>query len=206
VPVYIRLDQQVRSAGLRLVHEHELLSPARQFGPYLGGDKVRLAISALHRILPLAYAADGLTGSERDLARALGIDPADREALLGSVIAVLDRDPAALAALLAELARRRDAAAEELAFELAARMRDEIEAIGWVTAEQKAARLEPDDFDVHRWADAVLVRFEVRAGRLGGWSQRACTEAVARSAVEATPALWQPFARRNAGLAVLLAG
>jgi excinuclease ABC subunit C len=205
VPVYIRLDQQVRSAGLRMVHEHELLSPARHFGPYLGGVKVRMAISALHRVLPVAYAADNLTGSERDMARARGIAPADRDALVRTAVAVLDRHPDALIALVAELARRRDAAAAELSFELAARMQQEIEAVEWVAAEQKASTLEPHHTDVHGFAGGILVRFEVRAGRLGGWTQRACTEAAARDAVAATPPAWQPFAQRNAELAALLA-
>jgi excinuclease ABC subunit C len=38
-------------------------------GPYLGGDRVRLAMSALQRVFPLAYAGDGLTAFERALAR-----------------------------------------------------------------------------------------------------------------------------------------
>jgi excinuclease ABC subunit C len=204
VPVYIRLDRHSRSAELRVVHSHELPSDARHFGPYLGGLKVRLAISALHRVLPVAYAAHGLTGSERDMARVRGIDPADRDHLVRTAVAVLDRDPATLASLLAELARRRDAAAGELAFELAARMQEEIEAIAWVASEQKAAALEPRDFDIHGWADGLLVRFEVRAGRLGGWTQRPCTETAARAGVEATPDAWQTFARRNAELAAHL--
>jgi len=47
-------------------------------GPYLGGDRVRLAMSALQRVFPLAYAGDGLTAFERALARTRGIVPADR--------------------------------------------------------------------------------------------------------------------------------
>src|SRR5258707_5887806 len=125
-----------------------------------------MAISALHRVLPVAYAADDLTGSERDMARARGIAPADRDALVRTAVAVLDRDPDALIALVAELARRRDAAAAELSFELAARMQQEIEAVEWVAAEQKATTLEPHNTDVHGFAGGMLVRFEVRAGRL----------------------------------------
>jgi excinuclease ABC subunit C len=64
--------------------------------------------------------------------------------------------------------------------------------------------MEPRDADVYGWADGVLVRFEVRGGRMCKWTQRAMGEATARERVAATPALWQPFARRNAELAARL--
>lgn len=218
VPVYIRLEHRSRSATLRIVHSHELSVPAvpavpaeaRHFGPYLGGLKVRTAISALHRVLPVAYAADGLTGSERDMARARGVDPADRDTLVRTAIAVLERDPVALASMLGELVRRRDAAAAELAFEMAARIQEEIEAVEWVAAEQKVTLLVApggaSDVDVRGWAGGISVRFEVRAGRLGGWTRRACTEAAARAGMAATPEPWRRFAQRNAELAARLLG
>jgi excinuclease ABC subunit C len=177
----------------------------RYFGPYLGGLKVRLALSALHRVLPLAYAADGLSGSARDMARVRGVDPADRDALIQTVVAVLDRNPAAVTSLRGELARRRDSAAHALAFELAARLQAESEAVDWVVCEQKAALFEPHDFDVHGWADGMLVRFEVRGGRLCTWSQRTCGRAAALPNLAATPAEWTQFAQRNAELAARLA-
>jgi excinuclease ABC subunit C len=202
VPVYIRLDSRSGSAGLAMVHSPP--AGARLFGPYLGGFKVRLAISALHRVLPLAYAADRLSGSERDMARVRGVDPGDRDGLVESVVAVLDRDPTALASLRDELVRRRDRAASGLAFELAARLQAEIEAVDWIASEQKATLLEPHDFDVYGWADGVLVRFEVRGGRLCAWGQRPCAETAAQARIAATPAAWTVFARRNAELAARL--
>ena len=46
-------------------------------------------------------------------------------------------------------------------------------------------------FDVHGWADGVLVRFEVRGGRLSGWSQRACAAAAAPPSPGPAPrAVW----------------
>ncbi len=76
VPVYIRLDLRPRSAGLKVVHAANPAPGARYFGPYLGGLRVRLAASALHRVLPVAYAADGLRGSDRGMAAAGGSGPA----------------------------------------------------------------------------------------------------------------------------------
>ncbi len=121
--------------------------------------------------------------------------------------AVLDRDPAAVAALRAELVRRRDAAAGRLAFEFAGQVQAELEALDWITAEQKVTVAQPCDFDVYGWADGMLVRFEVRGGRLSGWSQRACGAAAARRHLAATsgnPA-WADFARRTAELAAACA-
>jgi excinuclease UvrABC nuclease subunit len=51
VPVYIRLDPGPAAPGLRVVHEHERSAGGRHFGPYLGGARVRLAASGLHREL-----------------------------------------------------------------------------------------------------------------------------------------------------------
>ncbi|HTZ28556.1 MAG TPA: hypothetical protein VMC83_31445 [Streptosporangiaceae bacterium] len=206
VPVYIRLDLRPRSAGLKVVHAAGPARGVRYFGPYLGGLRVRLAASALHRVLPLAYAADGLRGSDRGMAAARGIGPGDRAALTGTVVAILERDGAAVTWFRAELERRRHSAAAELAFELAARIQAEIEAADWVTAAQKVTLASGDDVDVHGWARGVLVSLAVRNGRLSEWKQRPCGEAAAATLLAATPAAWAPFARRNAELAARLAG
>ena len=205
VPVYIRLDPQPASPGLRVVHSPALSPGGRLFGPYLGGHKVRLAVSALLRVMPLAYAGENLSSFGRDMARVRAVGPGDRVAIIEAMTAVLGRDSTALTAFRGELRRRRDSAALGLAFELAARLQAELEAIDWVVAEQRAALSEPRDFDVHGWAGGVLVRFEVRAGRLCAWSQRACAEATARPQIAATPAAWTEFAHRNAELAARLA-
>jgi excinuclease UvrABC nuclease subunit len=110
--VWIRLSASPRRPGLTVVRQ-----PAPgDFGPYLGGQKVRDAVSGLGRVLPLGYAGDGRAGTERDMARVLGASPAARSGLAGAIAAVLDRDRAAVAALRAELIARRDAAAAALAF------------------------------------------------------------------------------------------
>jgi excinuclease ABC subunit C len=197
---YIRLGSGARP-GLRF--EHTVSGTARHFGPYLGGVRIRQAISGLHRVLPLQYTVEG-DGSAEEFGRLFGIGPGDREALARTAIAVLERDPAAVGALRAELGRRRDRAAGELRYEFAAKVQGEIEALDWIVAEQKVAWLEPQDADVHGWADGVLVRFELRGGRMCRWTQRAVSENAARARVEATPELWREFARRNAELAARL--
>ena len=217
VPVYIRLDPRAGSASLRAVRTADSTSlragrsadtsaGVRLFGPYLGGLKVRLALSALQRLIPIAYAAGRLSGSERDMARVRGIDPADQPALVRATAAVLDRDPAAVASFRAELVRRRDSAAADLGFELAGQLQSEIEAVDWVVSEQKATRTDDRDLVAYGWAGGLLVRFEMRGGRLSAWTQRRCSEPTARDRVLATAAEWQPFASRNAELATRLHG
>jgi hypothetical protein len=91
--------------GISVVHN--VLEPGRgcHFGPYLGGHKVRQAVSALHRALPLAYAGECVTGLGRDLARIRGVGPADGQTLVESITAVLNREPAAVAAVRDMLSR-----------------------------------------------------------------------------------------------------
>jgi excinuclease ABC subunit C len=204
VAVWIALSTG-RSPGLRVVHApDQKLSGTRFFGPYLGGVRVRQAVCGLQRALPLQLTGGQLTGSQRDLARVLGVGPADSARLAARAAAVLDRDRAAVNRLRGELMARREQASARLAFELAAQVQQEIRAVEWVTCEQKAALATPADFDVTGWSDGVLVSFGMRAGRLCTWRQRRCAEAAAVRAVAATERAWRDFAGRNAALAATL--
>jgi excinuclease ABC subunit C len=185
---------------------HDAGGPGLCFGPYLGGDKVRLAVSGLDRALPLAYAGATLGGFDRDLARMRGIEPGSRPELAATIGAVLQRDAIAAETVRVQLGARRDAAALALAFELAARIQEEIEALDWVLAEQKVARDRSTvDADIHGWADGVLVSFQLRDGRVRAWTQRACTETAGAGRVLATSPEWRAFAARTATLAARLA-
>ena len=200
--VWIRLSVQPRYPGLTVVHR-----PAPgDFGPYLGGQKARDAVSGLGRVLPLAHAADRRAGAERDLARLRGAKPGARTELARAIAAVLDRDRDAVAALRSELTARRTAAAAALAFEFAGKLHAELEALDWITGEQKVTRAPwgQDDADVYGWAAGVLVCFEIRGGRMSGWRQRPCAAAAARRYLDQSPPGWTPFASRNAELAARL--
>ena len=200
--VWIRLCESAHTPGVTVVRQP---SPG-DFGPYLGGQKVRDAVSGLGRVLPLGYAADGQAGTERDMARVRGASPGARADLARTIAAVLNRDRAAVAALRAELTARRAAAAAALAFEFAGKLQAELEALDWITGEQKVT-LAPggqDDADVYGWADGVLVCFEIRGGRMSGWRQRPCAAAAARRYLDQSLPGWAPFARRNAELAARL--
>jgi excinuclease ABC subunit C len=205
VEVWIRVSDSSRAPGLDVVHDRRPSDAARYFGPYLGGQKVRDAVSGLCRVLPLDYAGDVGAGMVRDLARLRGACPADRAGLMRSVVAVLSRDAAVAAVVRAELASRRDTASARLSFEFAAKLQVEIEALDWITAEQKVTREDPSEFDVCGWAEGMLVTFEIRRGRLCVWSQRQCPPEAARSQCGATPPEWTAFSTRNALLAAKLA-
>jgi len=201
VPVWIRLETRSRVASLAVVHSPESQGDALVFGPYLGGGRARLTVSGLDRVVSLAYAGEGLGGFDRDMARVRGVRSGELRSRVETVAAVLGRDPVAVAAVREHLVRRRDQAAARLAFELAGRIQEELDAVAWVTSEQKVTVPEAVDVDVHGWADGVLVRFEIRGGRLCAWRQRVCRAEAAEPLVAATPGTWARFARRNAELA-----
>jgi excinuclease ABC subunit C len=205
--VWIRLSASADAPGVRVTRRPRLDEEARYFGPYLGGQKARHAVSGLARVLPPGPATHKPTGTARELARVRGAWQPVRADPVLTVAAALDRDPAAVAELRAELIRRRDAAAARLAYEFAGQVQAELDALDWITAEQKVTSAQPRDFDVHGWARGVLVRFEVRGGRLSGWSQRGCAAEVGRRRLAATSCglEWADFARRAAELAALLA-
>jgi excinuclease ABC subunit C len=197
VPVYLILDDGPAKPGLRVTH---VPAPGHIFGPYLGGLRARLALSALHRIHPLAYAGSRLTGAERDMAERRGIGPADRAALAAGLVAVLSREPGAVRRAEELLAARRDRAAGEERYERAGQIQAELTALQWITSPQRATALDGADTVFHGWADGVLVRFTVRAGRLCEWTQRRTP----RAPESPPPASWAAFAQRNAALAAAL--
>jgi hypothetical protein len=78
----------------------------------------------------------------------------------------------------------------------------------WLERNLLQRRLPPwnrqDDADVYGWAAGVLVRFEIRGGRMSGWRQRPCAAAAARRYLDQSPPGWTPFASREAELAARL--
>jgi excinuclease ABC subunit C len=203
-PVYIRIDAHPAAPGLTVDHFPEPAEGVRHFGPYLGGLRARQAVTALHRILPLAYTGTGLRGAELEMASKRGISEIDADTLLHTLTAVLERDPQAVAQARTELEQLRDRAANALAFELAGRVQAELQALDWITSPQRVTLQDGGDEDVYGWCDGVLVHFQIRAGRMRGWSQRSCAEVGALPRLSATPQAWADFARRNAELAVAL--
>lgn len=202
--VYIRMHAGPARPGLSVAYQAVQAGQARYFGPYLGGLRVRQAVTALHRLLPLCHAADRLGGAERDLARARGVAGGDRAALAGSLTAILERQPGAVSWAHHQLEQLRDRAAQALAYELAARIHDEIGALSWVTCPQRITTMDPVNLSIAGWSGGMVVQFRIRGGRLCGWSQRSCSHRDAADALAATPAAWRDFTQRNAELAATL--
>ncbi len=205
VPHYVRVDLSTATPAVTAVHR-----PDRQggllFGPFLGGWKVRTALSGLHRVLPLSYTGTRMPASQQDLAEIRLVSPTDRDRLLHELTAVLGRDPAAVARTEAMLVSLRDEASSGQRYEQAKRIQDEIASIAWITAEQRMASLEPVDATVAGWCDGLLLRLEIRSGLLDGWRQVTCTKATADRHLSATPPAWTDFAAVNAELAARLRG
>ena len=205
-PVYLRLDTRPSAPGLSVAHVRQDAAGVQYFGPYLGGERARQTVSALHRILPLAHAGTGLRGAELDMARARGIGTIDAADLADAVAAVLRRDPAAITQARSDLEGARDRASAAMAFELAGRIQGELQALEWTTGRQRVT-VEDDatDIDAYGWSGGILVHFAIHAGRLDTWSQRSCAQVRAVPRLAATPPDWTGFAQRAAELAVSLA-
>ena len=206
-PVYLRLDTRPETPGLSVAHVRQAAGGVRYFGPYLGGERARQTVSALHRILPLAHAGTRLRGAELDMARARGIGEVDARGLAAAVAAVLQRDPEAITQARGHLLEARDRACAAMAFELAGRIQTELQALEWTTGPQSVTIPDvAEDRDVYGWSGGILVHFGVHAGRLDTWSQRSCAQARAAERLAGTPPEWVGFAQRAAELAATLAG
>jgi excinuclease ABC subunit C len=206
VPVWIRLDRGPATPGLSVVHEHLVTGAEQDFGPYLGGLRVRTAVAGLDRVLPLSYTGTRVRGAAREMARVRGVDLGDRDVIVDRVTAVLARDPIAVSEARAALESARDRAAAALAFELAGRIQAERDALDWITGPQRVTGAAPAEADIFGWSDGLLVRFGIRDGRLREWALRACAREEAGSGLAGTPHAWRAFAQRNAELAAALAG
>lgn len=213
-PVCIRLDPGPARPALSVEY---LTSPAgsvpagnvparsvESFGPYLGGRRVRLAVKGLGRCLPLALTAPGLRGAELELARIREVTAADRGYFTDTIRAVLRRQPEALGQVRGRLCQLREHASGILAFELAAAISDEIQALEWITCPQRAASMERANFAACGWSDSFLTCLIVRDGKIAEWLQTRCEEADAAPRLAATPPGWAEFAQRNAELAAAL--
>ena len=183
--VFIRLDTGPVTPGLAVTFRADPADRMRYFGPYLGGLRVRHAVCALNRLLPLPYTVARLGGAEHDLARARGVAGGDRMALIGSLTAILDRQPAAVSWATSHLERLRDRAASALAYEFAARVQAEIEALGWISSPQRVTSLDAANLTISGWSAGILTNSgSAMAGSAAGRSGHA--------AWPAPPPRWPP--------------
>lgn len=200
-PVWIALVRRAGRARLAVVHSPDQARGAATFGPYLGGGQGRLAAAGVERALALAYAGRPRGGFDRDMARLREVGAADLDDVVTRTLAVLGRDPWAVAALTQDLARRRDAAAGAQAYELAARIQHEIDAVRWITSPQKVTAPGEPDATVTAWCDGIRVTFEIQHGRLNRWLQTYDDHCREREQTVAPDDTWRVFVDRAAALA-----
>jgi excinuclease ABC subunit C len=205
VPAWILLETPPGSARLRVAHRAEEGPHVEAFGPYLGGTRSREAAAGLHRALRLDYAGDRLGGSDRDMARVHAVRADERADRVGTARALLQRDPGAGAAVSAALVAQRDAACDALAFELAARIQAELDALAWVTAEQAVMDPRAPDATLCGWEGGPLVRLERRDGRIQRWTAQARSASLGADPRAGTPPEWAAFMAAAARLAAALA-
>ena len=117
---------------------------------------------------------------------------------------VLRGEPSAMSDLRQRLVDLRGAAAASLAFELAAKIQAEIEALEWIAQPQRVTGATDVRLDLHGWCDGVHVSFEVRAGKVERWTSEPATHESVTKRLAATPPEWRPFVDDAAALAARL--
>jgi excinuclease ABC subunit C len=204
VPTYVVFHQAGPAPRLTVTPFPRGSAGTVSFGPFLGAARVRSAVAGLHRVLPLGFTDSSGDRSARELATARGVHVGDLLDLTDTVTAVLRGDQDAVAAVRARLLAKRDQAVTRLAFEVAGHIQSELDGLAWTVSPQKVNRPDTGDATINGWADGVLVRFEIRAGRLTHWTQRHQSRPPATRRPDAHTAQLRSFAERNAQLAARL--
>ncbi|MFQ5826959.1 MAG: excinuclease ABC subunit UvrC [Dehalococcoidia bacterium] len=153
---------------------------SRYFGPFASASSVRRTLDVLKKLFPFRSCTRTITGTDRracieyDIHRCLGpclgrVTPGEYSGVMRQVVLFLEgRDRR----VVRKLRRRMEAAAENLDFERAARLRDQIQAVEKVTERQKIASPNLGDFDAIAFAQArdlaYVEVFFIRQGKLLG--------------------------------------
>ena len=155
----------------------------RRFGPYVSASDIRATLDLLLRVFPVRTCSDGVYERARRSGRPcllhhIGrcaapctgvVTPAEHRELVDGLAAFLEgrTDP-----VLDDLGTRMQEAAAEQRYEVAARLRDQLEATRRATAKQQVVWPQPVDLDalaVHEdELEAAAHVFVVRGGRLVG--------------------------------------
>jgi excinuclease ABC subunit C len=166
----------------------------RRFGPYVSASDIRSTLDLLLRVFPVRTCSDGVYERARRTDRPcllhhIGrcaapctgvVDAAEHRELVDGLAAFLD---GRTGPVLADLEQRMRDAADEQRYEVAARLRDQLEAARRATARQQVVWPHAVDLDALALHDDELEAaahvFVVRAGRLvgqRGWIVEKSTE------------------------------
>lgn len=155
----------------------------RRFGPYVSASDIRATLDLLIRVFPVRTCSDGVFERARRndrpcLLHHIGrcaapctgvVTPVEHRELVDGLADFLD---GRTGPVLEDLEVRMRSAAEDQRYEVAARLRDQLEAARRATAKQQVVWSQPVDFDALALADDELEAaahvFVVRGGRLVG--------------------------------------
>ncbi|OGO09476.1 MAG: excinuclease ABC subunit C [Chloroflexi bacterium RBG_13_60_13] len=152
---------------------------ARYFGPYASAGSLRTTLALLKKLFPFRHCRGSIVGRalrpclEYDIRRCLGpcIGAVSRQEYARMVHRVVLFLEGKHELILRELKGRMRQAADDLDFEKAAMLRDQIQAVNRVTEEQKIAQVE-GEADVIAFAQggdqAYVLVFFIRQGKLIG--------------------------------------
>jgi excinuclease ABC subunit C len=155
----------------------------RRFGPYVSASDIRATLDLLLRVFPVRTCSDGVYDRAHRTDRACllhhigrcaapctgAISLPDHQDLVAELAAFLD---GRIEPVLARLEQEMQAASEELRFEVAARLRDQLEAARRATERNQVVWDDAEDLDALAIHDdeleAAIHVFFVRSGRLVG--------------------------------------
>ena len=176
---YIRVT--VQEAWPRVMYTRRLVEDgSRYFGPFANAGAVQTTLDLLNRLFPYRTCDLTIDGKmprpclqyymHRCLAPCAGLaDRTDYSKAISDVVLFLEGKQATI---VRDLTKRMEAAAENLEFERAAYLRDQIQAIEKTTESQKVFSTAPTDEDVIAFArndgDACVQVFFIRQGKLLG--------------------------------------
>ena len=156
----------------------------RYFGPYSSAKSVRATMELVHKVFPIVSCAKRFDGTPTQkaclyhhmgqcLAPCAGLaDPGEYAAAVKDVIAFLEGKQEKL---ITEMKRAMNEAAENLQFERAAKLRDQVLAVEDVLARQKVISTKMIDQDViavvAEESGACVQMFYIRGGKLLGQNQ-----------------------------------
>lgn len=176
----ITLGEEIPRA---MVRRNPKRDGTRYFGPFAHAYAIRETLDLLLRVFPVRTCSPGVyercerTGRPcllhhigRCAAPCVGeVDADEHRELVNGLIRFLEGDTEPV---LADLRARMEAESEQLNFEAAARLRDQLQAAETALAKQQMATDRPENFDaVHFHADELEVAFQafyVRGGRVVG--------------------------------------
>ena len=176
---YIKIDLQEAFPRLEITRRVKD-DGARYFGPFASASSMRKTMALLKRLFPYRSCTKAITGKDdrpcleyhikRCVAPCVGYATKEEYGhVIDQVLLFLDGRQGKV---LRELRREMDLASQEMRYERAASLRDQIRAIERVAEEQKVVSLERDDQDIVAVAqaddEAWVEVFFIRHGKLTG--------------------------------------